>query len=64
MSRMSFAASQAAAPVLVAAALAAGLATAAAGQDLIVEKKTFALPAYTTVGGYTIRNVRIGYETA
>lgn len=28
-----------------------------------VEKKVFTLPAYTTVGGKTIRNVRVGYET-
>jgi homoserine O-acetyltransferase len=32
--------------------------------DLIVEKKTFALPSYTTVGGETIRNVKIGWESA
>jgi len=28
-----------------------------------VEKKTFAMPSYTTVGGRTIKNVRVGYET-
>jgi homoserine O-acetyltransferase len=28
-----------------------------------VEKKTFALPSYTTVGGKTIPNVRVGYES-
>lgn len=28
-----------------------------------VEKKVFALPSYTTAGGKTIRNVRVGYET-
>jgi len=28
-----------------------------------VEKKVFALATYTTVGGKTIRNVRVGYET-
>jgi homoserine O-acetyltransferase len=28
-----------------------------------VEKKVFTLPTYTTVGGKTIRNVRVGYET-
>ena len=32
----------------------------ALAQDLIVEKKTFALPAYETVAGATIKNVRIG----
>jgi len=28
-----------------------------------VEKKVFTLATYTTVGGKTIRNVRVGYET-
>ena len=28
-----------------------------------VEKKTFTLPSYTTAGGRTIANVRVGYET-
>lgn len=28
-----------------------------------VEKKTFTLPAYTTVGGKTIKDVKVGYET-
>src|SRR5689334_12734057 len=38
---------------------------AAAAQDpLIVEKKTFTLPSYTTVAGATIKNVRIGWEAA
>ena len=31
--------------------------------DGIVEKKTFSIAAYTTVGGTTIKNVRVGYET-
>jgi homoserine O-acetyltransferase/O-succinyltransferase len=46
-------------------ALAAGLAAtpALAQADLITEKKTFELPSYTTVGGGTIRNVRIGWES-
>ncbi len=43
-----------------AAALAA---TAAHAYDGIVKKEVFALPSYTTVGGKTIKNVRIGYET-
>lgn len=38
-------------------------ATAVAAYDGIVEKKTFTLASYTTVGGKTIRNVRVGYET-
>ena len=37
--------------------------TAAAAYDGVVEKKTFTLATYTTVGGKTIRNVRVGYET-
>jgi homoserine O-acetyltransferase/O-succinyltransferase len=28
-----------------------------------VDKKTFAMPSYTTVGGQAIKNVRVGYET-
>jgi homoserine O-acetyltransferase len=32
--------------------------------DLIVEKKTFALPSYTTVAGDTIKSVQIGWEAA
>jgi homoserine O-acetyltransferase len=32
--------------------------------ELIVEKKTFELPTYTTVAGATIKNVRIGWESA
>src|SRR5690348_15473571 len=31
--------------------------------NLIVEKKVFELPSYTTVGGKTIKNVRIGWES-
>ena len=29
----------------------------------VVEKKVFTLPSYTTVGGKTIKSVRVGYET-
>ncbi len=45
--------------------LAVGLATAsiAHGYDGLVEKKVFTIPSFTTVGGKTIKNVRIGYET-
>ena len=32
--------------------------------DLIVEKKTFDLPSYTTAAGATIKNVKIGWEAA
>ena len=28
-----------------------------------VEKKVFTLPSYTTVGGKTLKDVRVGYET-
>ena len=46
-------------------ALMAGLITgeAQAQSDLIVEKKTFEMPRYVTVGGAEIRNVRIGWES-
>src|SRR5262250_1222304 len=37
--------------------------TNVAAYDGVVEKKVFALPSYTTVGGKTIKNVRVGYET-
>jgi len=40
--------------------LAAG---AAGAYDGMVEKKTFAMPSYTTVNGQTIKNVKVGYET-
>ncbi|MGI8525416.1 MAG: hypothetical protein ACR2K5_04445 [Pseudolabrys sp.] len=32
--------------------------------DLILEKKTFVLPSYTTAAGATIKNVKIGWEAA
>ena len=35
----------------------------AGAYDDPVEKKVFTLPTYTTVGGKTIKNVRVGYET-
>jgi len=38
--------------------------SAAFSQELIVEKKTFEMPSYTTVGGQTIKNVKIGWEAA
>ena len=38
-------------------------ATTIAAYDGVVEKKTFTLPSYTTIGGKTIKNVRVGYET-
>jgi len=36
----------------------------AQSSDVIVEKKTFELPSYTTVGGEVIKNVKIGWEAA
>jgi homoserine O-acetyltransferase len=47
--------------VLALVLAAPGLALA---QDLIVKKEAFALPAYTAANGQTIRNVRVGYQTA
>lgn len=44
-------------------ALAAGFALAQDAAPLLTEKKVFELPAYTTVGGAVIKNVRVGYET-
>ena len=37
--------------------------TAPVPADTIVEKKVFELPSYTTRGGATIANVRVGYQT-
>jgi len=37
---------------------------AAGAQDLIVEKKTFTLPSYTTVAGAAIKDVKIGWQAA
>ena len=34
-----------------------------AQEALLTEKKLFSMPSYVTVGGKTIRNVRVGYET-
>jgi homoserine O-acetyltransferase/O-succinyltransferase len=48
---------------LVAAVLVAPVA-AWAQADLIVEKKTFELPSYTTAAGATIKYVKIGWEAA
>ncbi|MEO8755095.1 MAG: homoserine O-acetyltransferase [Casimicrobiaceae bacterium] len=46
----------------LAAALLLGAGLAAA-YDGPVEKKVFSLPGYTTVGGKTIKGVKVGYET-
>lgn len=58
--------------IAIAAALAAALSAPALAQqpapaaapDLIVQKQVFEMPSYTTLGGQTIRNVRVGYQTA
>ena len=53
--------------VVVLAALCLGwgaVAARAQSGDLIVEKKTFELPNYTTVAGETIKSVKIGWEAA
>ena len=47
--------------VLAVALAGPGLAPA---QDLIVKKELFTMPTYTTVNGQTIKNVRVGYQTA
>jgi homoserine O-acetyltransferase len=35
----------------------------AAAQDLIVEKKTFEMPAFTTQSGRTLKSVKVGWES-
>jgi homoserine acetyltransferase len=40
------------------------LGSLAQADDLIVEKKTFTLPSYTTVAGETIKSVKVGWESA
>jgi homoserine O-acetyltransferase len=50
--------------VLVAAVVASTVWSSVAwSYDQLVEKKTFTMPSYTTIGGKTIKNVKIGYET-
>ena len=39
------------------------LARTGSAYDRVVDKKTFSLPAYTTVNGPTIKNVRVGWES-
>ena len=48
----------------LAALLSMTFGSTARADDLIVEKKTFALPNYTTVAGETIKSVKIGWESA
>src|ERR1700726_2640819 len=49
--------------VAVAMALAA-CPSSAFPQELIVEKKLFELPSYSTAGNATIKNLKIGWEAA
>ncbi|MEV4780302.1 E22 family MetX-like putative esterase [Burkholderia sp. LMU1-1-1.1] len=44
-------------------ALSLCVATAAHAYDGLVEKKVFTLPAYTTVGGKVIKDLRVGWES-
>src|SRR5713226_8815413 len=49
------------APIIALLALSPAMTYAA---DLIVEKRSFEMPAYTTAGGATIKSVKIGWEAA
>jgi homoserine O-acetyltransferase len=40
------------------------VASRAQSGDVILEKKIFELPSYTTVAGETIKSVKIGWEAA
>jgi hypothetical protein len=44
--------------------LLAPIASNAQSADIIIEKKTFEMPSYTTVAGETIKSVKIGWEAA
>ena len=46
----------------VTACIAVTTAGAAVAQEMIVEKRTFSMPSYTTVGGETIKDVKVGWE--
>ena len=53
-------------PVLRCGAVAAAvllLALSPAGAQTLVEKKVFSMPSYTTSGGKTIRDVKVGWES-
>src|SRR4051812_32828672 len=52
-------------PIILAAVVAfAASPVFAQTADLIVEKKTFEMPSYTTVAGATIKQIKIGWESA
>jgi homoserine O-acetyltransferase len=50
-------------PALLAAFVAFAAPALAQGSVGIVEKKVFSMPSYTTVGGQTIKDVRVGWES-
>lgn len=50
-------------PLLIVLAAVLLVPPAVVAYDGPVEKRVFTLPSYTTVGGRTIRDVRVGYET-
>ena len=47
----------------LACAMCISVSSAAWADDMIVEKKTFDLPEMTTIGGRTIKNIKIGWES-
>ncbi len=47
----------------IAAVLATTVGSRSEAYDGLVEKKVFSMPAYSTVGGETIKNVQIGWES-
>lgn len=51
------------AALLMALSAGAVQAQAPAAGDLVVEKKTFELPQYTTAGGQTLKGVKVGWES-
>lgn len=50
--------------LLGALTIAGGEAAAQQTSDLLIEKKTFELPSLTTLGGATVKKVRIGWQAA
>jgi homoserine O-acetyltransferase/O-succinyltransferase len=50
--------------VLTTLFLLAPVASNSQSADIVIEKKTFEMPSYTTVAGETIKSVKIGWETA
>ena len=51
------------APTAATAPAAAPATTAVAAAPLLTEKRVFSMPSYTTFGGKTIKDVKVGYET-